>query len=97
MLGKYLNLEAKNAMLKFEILNVVIVHLVDKESLDRDASEMIKTVGVDTVNMREIEKQDKIRLKEIKIEEKRRVEEITTRKINQTKRDRNANARKKKS
>jgi hypothetical protein len=41
MLGKYLNLEVKNAMLKFEILNVVIVHLVDKESLDRDASEML--------------------------------------------------------
>jgi hypothetical protein len=40
--------------------------------------------------MREIEKQDKIRLKEIKIEEKRWAEEITTRKINQTKRDRNA-------
>jgi hypothetical protein len=63
MLGKYLNLEAK--MLKFEIRNVIVAHLVDGESLYEDALDLVKTHRVDTVKMREIEMQEKIRLKEI--------------------------------
>jgi hypothetical protein len=40
MLGKYLNLEVK--MLKFEIRNVIVIHLVDGESLYEDALDLIK-------------------------------------------------------
>jgi hypothetical protein len=63
MLGKYLNLEVK--MLKFEIRNIIVAHLVDGESLHEDVLDLVKTDRVDTVKMREIEMQEKIRLKEI--------------------------------
>ena len=63
MLCKYLNLGVK--MLKFEIRNVIVIHLVDGESLYEDGLDLVKTYRVDTVNMREIEMQEKIRLKEI--------------------------------
>ena len=49
MLGKYLNLEVKNAMLKFEIRNVIVTRLVDEEILDEVALDLVKTFGVDTV------------------------------------------------
>jgi hypothetical protein len=49
MLGKYLNLEVK--MLKFEICNVIVAHLVDGESLYEDALDLVKTHRVDTVKM----------------------------------------------
>jgi hypothetical protein len=65
MLGKYLNLEVKNAMLKFEIRNVIVTHLVDGESLHEDVLDLAKTYRVDTVRMRKIEMQEKIRLTEI--------------------------------
>jgi hypothetical protein len=63
ILGKYLNLEVK--MLKFEIRNVIVTHLVDGESLDEDVLDLVKTYRVDTVRMREIEMQEKIGLTEI--------------------------------
>ena len=37
MLGKYLNLEVNNAMLKFEICNVIVTHLIDEVILGEDA------------------------------------------------------------
>jgi hypothetical protein len=49
MLGKYLNLEDKNAMLEFEIRNVIVTRLVDEEILDEVALDLVKTFGVDTV------------------------------------------------
>ena len=61
MLGKYLNLEVK--MLKFEIRNVIVTHLVDGESLYEDALDLVKTYRVDTVKMREIEMQEKNQIK----------------------------------
>jgi hypothetical protein len=52
-------------MLKFEIRNVIVTHLVDGESLDEDVLDLVKTYRVDTVRMREIEMQEKIGLTEI--------------------------------
>ena len=49
MLGKYLNLEDKNAMLEFEIRNVIVTRLVNEEILDEVALDLVKTFGVDTV------------------------------------------------
>jgi hypothetical protein len=52
-------------MLKFEIRNVIVTHLVDGESLHEDVLDLAKTYRVDTVRMRKIEMQEKIRLTEI--------------------------------
>ena len=46
-------------MLKFEIRHII----VDEEILDGDDLEFINNFGVDTVQMREIEMQEKTRLK----------------------------------
>jgi hypothetical protein len=46
-------------MLKFEIRHTI----ADVEILDGDDLEFVNTVGVDTVQMREIEMQENIRLK----------------------------------
>ena len=46
-------------MLKFEIRHII----VDEEILDGDDLEFVNNVGVDTVQMREIEMQENIRLK----------------------------------
>jgi hypothetical protein len=48
------------AKLKFEIRNIIIV---DKEILGEDVLELVYNFGDDTVNMREIEMEEKIRLK----------------------------------
>ena len=45
-------------MLKFEIRNIV----VDKEILGEDDLELVSNFGVDAVNIREIEMQEKIKL-----------------------------------
>ena len=37
MLGKDLNLEVNNAMLKFEICNIIVTHLIDELILGEDA------------------------------------------------------------
>jgi hypothetical protein len=42
-------LEDKNAMLEFEIRNVIVTRLVDEEILDEVALDLVKTFGVDTV------------------------------------------------
>jgi hypothetical protein len=47
------------AKLKFEIRNII----VDKEILGEDVLELVYNFGDDTVNMREIEMEEKIRLK----------------------------------
>ena len=47
------------AKLKFEIRNII----VDKEILGEDVLELVYKFGDDTVNMREIEMEEKIRLK----------------------------------
>jgi hypothetical protein len=47
------------ANLKFEIRNII----VDKEILGEDFLELVYNFGDDTVNMREIEMEEKIRLK----------------------------------
>ena len=46
-------------MLKFEIRNII----VDEEILGEDDLELVNNFGVDTVQMRKIEMQEKIRLK----------------------------------
>jgi hypothetical protein len=49
-------------MLKFEIRNII----VDKQILDEDVLELVYNFGDDTVNMREIEMQEKIKLNKLK-------------------------------
>ena len=46
-------------MLKYEIRNII----VDRQILDEDVWELVYNFGDDTVNMREIEMQEKIGLK----------------------------------
>ena len=46
-------------MLKFEIRKII----ADKEILGEDVLELVNNFGDDTVNMREIEMEEKIRLK----------------------------------
>ena len=36
MLGQYMNLEFKNVMLKLEIRNMIVIHLVDEEILNEN-------------------------------------------------------------
>ena len=48
-------------MLKFKIRNVIVTHLVDGEILGEDALDLVKTFGVDTIKMGEIEMQEQIR------------------------------------
>ena len=57
-------------MLKFEIRKII----VDKEIVGEDVLELVNNFGDDTVNMREIETEEKIRLKYV--EEKLRLKEI---------------------
>ena len=54
MLGQYLYLEGKNAMLKLEIRNIIVIYLVDEEILNEDVLDLVKTFWVDAVKMREI-------------------------------------------
>ena len=49
-------------MLKFEIRNII----VDQQILDEDVLELVYNFGDDTVNMREIEMQEKIKLNKLK-------------------------------
>ena len=49
-------------MLKFEIRKII----VDKQILDEDVLELVYNFGDDTVNMREIEMQEKIKLNKLK-------------------------------
>ena len=46
MLGQYLNLEVKEAMLKFEIRNVIVTYLVDDAILGEVAFDLAKTLGL---------------------------------------------------
>ena len=46
MLGQYLNLEVKKAMLKFEIRNVIVTYLVDDAILGEVAFDLAKTLGL---------------------------------------------------
>ena len=46
LLGKYLNFEIKTAMLKFEIRNIIVTHLVDEDIFDDDALELVKILGL---------------------------------------------------
>ena len=68
MLGQYLYLEVKNAMLKLEIRNIIVIYLVDEEIQNEDALDLAKTFWVDAVKMREIEMTEQIRLIEIQLE-----------------------------
>jgi hypothetical protein len=47
-------LEIKNAMLKLEIGNIIVIYLVDEEILNEDVLDLDKTFWVDAVKMREI-------------------------------------------
>jgi hypothetical protein len=54
-----LNVDVKTTKLKFEIRSII----VDEEILSEYHLELLNNLGVDTVEMREIEMQEKIRLK----------------------------------
>jgi hypothetical protein len=45
MLGQYLYLEIKNAMLKLEIGNIIVIYLVDEEILNEDVLDLEDTVS----------------------------------------------------
>ena len=68
MLSQYLYLEIKNAMLKLEIRNIIVIYLVDEEILNEDVLDLVKTFWVDAVKMREIEMTEKIILNEIQLQ-----------------------------
>ena len=68
MLGQYLYLEIKNAMLKLEIGNIIVIYLVDEEIQNEDVLNLDKTFWVDAEKMRGIEMKEKIILNEIQLQ-----------------------------
>jgi hypothetical protein len=46
MLGQYMNLEFKNAMLKLEIRNMIVIYLVDEEILNENFWTWLKPFGL---------------------------------------------------
>ena len=68
MLGQYLYLEVKIAMLKLEIRNIIVIYLVDEEIQNEDVLNLDKTFWVDAEKMRGIEMKEKIILNEIQLQ-----------------------------